>query len=760
MRATIAGRLGPGVIVPAIAAAVVLMTVLAVWLGAGVTLGEACRFGAYEAVYVFLPGWILHEALQPGLASRLRRILFAFALGQVIEVLAFTLTAGLGARWLFTLYPLAFLLAAAIRGRRGAARAGAIGPWTRWRVDPGAAPAWSLALAAVCLLSLGYLVVVHFISVPLPARIGAGFTYEHDYVFHLSLAGEALHHWPVSNPNVAGTSLAYHWLSYFHIAAAAQVTGISLPTVYFALFQAPLLLLLLAELALVGSTLGGKLWAGPLAAFMLVFIGELDLSKIEPSPFLEAMPIYLRYSPGFLFAATLLVPLLLALCEALQTKRPSRSQWAIIALLAVGCAGGDGPSLPPVLGGACGYLGYRWLIDRRLDRRALTAIGLLAGVLVLAVAVVYGGSSGGLELAFPGVVDVSPPFAYELMHVPDGFHGLYWVMATVLLIMFLFGATLAGLFWLPRRLSRLRAQEVVPLGAFLCGLLALVFLVQASGGQEYFAMYGLMAVLPISAAGLVRLFAAARGGPRRPWALTAFAIACLGVAWIVTFGADLGASPNVDDRFLLVDGGFALLVVVLAVWALASPPGARTRRAVFPVIVVLAAAAINVPSDYRSRFDHLWSGENLAIEAGPGLTPDLYTGLRWIRAHTPDDAVLAVDNLRTPSTRSYGPLYFYVSAFSERRTLMQGWEYTTKGSELGATAVQLLEEQPYPERLALEDAVFEQADAVALRTLQRRYGVTELVVDRANGKMSPELRSIAQLVYSNPALLVFSPRRG
>jgi hypothetical protein len=744
--------------VSAIAAAVVLLTMLAMWQRAGVTIGEAARFGVYEVFYVFLPGWLLYKALQPRTASRLREVVFSVALGQVAEVLAFALTAGIGARWLFALYPLAFLLLAGlIRALRRGPRPDASGPWATWHIDPRALPAWSLALAAVCLLSLAYLELTHFLSTPLPGQIGGTFTYEHDYLFHLSLAGEALNHWPLTNPNVAGTQMNYHWFSHIQMAGITQVTGIPLPTVFFALVPTLLLLLLLCEVALSGALLGGILWAGPIAAFLLIFVGEIDLSMQEPAPFLEQMPIYLRYSPSFLFGATLFVPLLLALCETLQAERSTWRQWCLIAILAVGCSGGEGAILPLIAGGLAGFLAYRWLITRRLDRQTAIALGIVGLTLVAAAVVLYGGESAGLSIAFLRTAEAAPPFTFALSKVPGGLHGLYWALSTLLLMLFLFGASLVGLLWPPRRLTALRAQEAVPLALFACGALALVFLVQTSSSQEYFAMYGAMAVIPISAAGLVRMLSAWRRAPdSRAWPALAFAALCLVAFWAIVFNRHLGAYDGAIQRYLRPYALLVVAVAVLAIWAWRSRPPLRAGRALYPAIVILAAAAINTPTDDRSRLGHLWSGDVVQVEQGPGLSTNLYRGLRWIESHTSTDTVLAVDNLRTPGTRGFAPLYFYVAAFAERRTLLQGWAYTPRSHGLGFAAVNELEIQPFPQRLRLENEAFDHASRTALNQLKHRYGVTGLVVYRSNGRATSRLRRIARLVYANPAIEVYS----
>jgi hypothetical protein len=741
------------------ASGLVGLTVIVIWLVAGVDVSQVLRVVGYELAYIFFPGWVLYEVLAPRTRSRLRRAVFSIAIGQVIEVLLFALTIAIGARWLFTLYPLAFVALGAWAWARRGGRGQAGGVWATWRLE-GEVGSWSLALAGACVLSLLALVVTHYLTTPLPAQISGEFTYQHDYIFHLSLAGEALHHWPLQNPNVAGTPLRYHWFSYFHLAGMAQVTGVSLPVVYFAIFPATLLVLLLCELALAGPLLGGALWAGPIAALMLIFVGEIDFSKLELQPFLEVMPIFLRYSPPFLFGATIFVPALISLCEALEGDRTSRGQWAILALLLVGCSGGEAAIVPLLGGGIGGFVAYRWLVDRVVDRRALAALGGTIVVFLLSTVALYSGSStGGVKLSFPAAVQLAPPFSYALPYV-HGWHTLFWALATVAMLLGLCAASAVGLFWMPRRLRELRAREVVPLTIFAGGLVVQAILFQESLSERYFTMYGVLAILPLSAAGLARLFARWRGTSWRQLLvpLSLFLVAVV-VAWECVFSTHLGASLEVGPRYIRTYAGFLVVLLLLTGWALLSPPNLRRRRVLYPVVVLLAAALVNFPSDYRSWIGKLFEGETVQAEVGPGLTPSYYEGLRWVRAHTGDDAVLAVDNLQTPETKIYAPLYFYVAAFAERRTLMQGWEYSAEASRLGFTAVQNLEAQPFPGRIALQSAVFRRGSAAALRAMEQAYGVTMLVVDRRTGVVSPRFLRLVRPVYKNPAIVVYVPRR-
>ncbi len=81
-----------------------------------------------------------------------------------------------------------------------------------------------------------------------------------------------------------------------------------------------------------------------------------------------------------------------------------------------------------------------------------------------------------------------------------------------------------------------------------------------------------------------------------------------------------------------------------------------------------------------------------------GLTEELAAGLEWVRRHTNEDAVLAVNNhlRRVPAAESR---YYYYSALAERRLFLGSWDYTdrVRGTKTGEVP------NPFPERLALND---------------------------------------------------------
>ncbi len=237
-------------------AAALSLWIAGLWLAGGVRLDEIVRYVPYELGFVFLPGWLVYRALVARPAGRLQEIVFGWSLGYLLEVLAFLVTAATGLRGAFYVYPLLVGIPAALVAsrRRMVARAE---PSTR--SAPPLGPIWVGAL--LCMLLLLYAGAVGFTQTPLP-RETANVTYQEDTVFTISLAAEALHHWPLTMPSVAGEPLRYHAFAFMHMAAISQVTGIDLSVVVMRLYEVPLLLLFSLQLILAGRRIRAKLDGG------------------------------------------------------------------------------------------------------------------------------------------------------------------------------------------------------------------------------------------------------------------------------------------------------------------------------------------------------------------------------------------------------------------------------------------------------------------------------------------------------------------
>src|SRR5947209_8147888 len=96
----------------------VLGAAVALWLATGVSAAQAGVFLAYQATFVIGPGWLLYRLLRPGDGFRFRQLVVGWALGYVLEVLAFAATAAAHRRGLLPLYPVAVAAVAGVLWRR------------------------------------------------------------------------------------------------------------------------------------------------------------------------------------------------------------------------------------------------------------------------------------------------------------------------------------------------------------------------------------------------------------------------------------------------------------------------------------------------------------------------------------------------------------------------------------------------------------------------------------------------------------------
>jgi hypothetical protein len=90
-------------------------------------------------------------------------------------------------------------------------------------------------------------------------------------------------------------------------------------------------------------------------------------------------------------------------------------------------------------------------------------------------------------------------------------------------------------------------------------------------------------------------------------------------------------------------------------------------------------------------------------------------------------------------------VYFYYSAFTERRVFLESWRYTAGGQYGGL---------PYPWRFALNQRAVAQANPEALRELAAR-GVSYVLVDHTHTGGPTLPPSASALVFSNSALDVY-----
>ncbi len=493
------------------ASALVGTTAVALWLLTGVRVDEIVRFVAYELGFIVLPGWLVYCAAVVPAGGRLRQIVFGWSLGYLLEILAFFVSAASGVRPLLYVYPIVVGLPAAIVARRRARASRALEDReaTTRRVPVG--PVWIGSL--LCSVLLVYAAAVAFSQTPLPRDVGVGATYADDTVFTISIAAEALHHWPVTLPMVSGQALHYHLFSYMHMAAVSQVTGIDLSVVVLRLYEVPLLLLLTLLIIYAGKRIGGRWSVGLAAVVVVVFCGELDaFSGGAQWRFDDSFFYWLLASHTFLLGLTFFLPAVLVVGDLIARPKPSARRplavWALLGAFVVGCMGAKSYGVISLAAGLAVFVLWQLVRHRSINRAALLALALCTAVDFLANVFVFRWSAGGAHVdplttleRMPGVNDLGAylqrlwgiNYVPAVLGVPFGTFGLLGIPILGVAVLLRY-----------KRLT-LSPAESWFLSLFLAGLPALFLLSQSGLSQLFLLFFGLVPGAILAASGFMLL---------------------------------------------------------------------------------------------------------------------------------------------------------------------------------------------------------------------------------------------------------------
>ncbi len=725
--------------------------VLAIWLVSGVSVGDIAKFIGYELAFVFIPGAALLWALRGRRHGPLLTIGLGWPIGQTLEILAFSGTAAIGVRGLFVIYPIVVAVPCA---------------FVVWRRSPrsvtdaieGPMPGRLIWAAAVAMaLGIGYLAFAFIPQAPLPSTT-QNVQYFPDFAHFVGLIAEAKNHWPATSPGLSGFPLHYEWFVFDHMAAVSQVTGVGIPTIAFRLDFMPTLLVLGCQLMLLGRFIGRSAWTGVIAIVVVFLLGPLDLTKdIDgPTPFFDAFNFHLWASWTFAFGLMFLLALMYLLTERLRDTSwrsgSSLRAWCLIALLMVGSSGAKATILPVVIGGA-GLYGLLQLWRRRtLPANVIVAVVLGAIIFVLTFLIVYGGGVPGTTIQPFAVLNSTAPqavanhFSSHALRDVARLLGYAVSLAGILL-------PLAGALYLLRRRHRAEMQNVA---LYLCFVVAGVLIAnvahQVGDSELYFLDTGYAVGTIVAAQGL-RLAWLDLGTDipiSRRTALIAFAAwIALVIAAVVITSPSLAHPAGLLLRYGAIAAGGALFVLLTAflVRRRHAPASGIIALALVPILAVSALAS---PIQLAPTAKRVLTGKPITVtEADPqtvrGLTPGLLLGLDWLRDHTPTSTVIAVSNHWVDPAETNGR-YYYDSAFSEREVFVEPYNPVAYGlnypPETPAFAA-------FQYRTRLNDAVFNDADAAALRILTQQYGVRFLFIDRLHHNADPALLSLGRVVFTD-----------
>jgi|GEM_PF-3524397 len=742
-------RAGTGTIAAAVSA-VVFLWLFALTVAFDAPASDVLLWSLVEFGYVILPGWLLFACLAARPGGALRQLTMGWVVGLSLSILFFMLTAATGTRGLMSWYPLLLGLPLAVLLAR------------RWRHRVTERVTERPSLAAVMMIGAAVLLAAlvyglnFFGDTPLPG-LGKTVTNSQDLTWAISLAADALHHWPMTDSSVSGEPLPYHNFSILHVASLSQVSGIELPLAFFRLWCLPLVVLIALQFVEAGRTLFRSLAAGLIALLLFFFVSEAHLF-IDPgnfSLFGWLSPILIFTSPSYLFGLPFLLALVTLTGEELTAARrklPAAGDLSIFALVAIGAAGAKVSIIPLLLPALGFYLLFRLAFQRRVDWAAVVLAGILVAVQFVFYWTLYRGHSSGLY-ADLGAIDLMSKWqgVVDIRQELDSFlPGLLAKgIAIVLDFLLMLIAPLAGLYFVFRDRVQRRSNLVIWFAAILLIAFLSLILVSShvSGNQLYGVNYGLVCGVILSASGLVLGWRARpEGWERCP------AVRLLALAWVVVV-----AVLVLIQLLFNVSGplfGIVIPLVAFVLFALASALTLRGPGSGGAALLIVTALVFT--GFLGAQFNYRWNtvvDPPAPVLTDYRMTPDIYDGLRWLRDETSEEAVFAVNDQYAYSW-NFWPVAYDYSAFSERRSFFGAWAYSQRVRDSGL-APPFPPESLFPERKRLNDAAFA-GDPGAMEELRDRYDVQYMVVDRVNGDPAnlPRILRNSKLVFARPDLVI------
>lgn len=726
---------------------------------------DIVRYGAYWGLGVVLPGLLVARATVGTRGNWPEDVALGSVTGLALEIACFALWSALGLQRELWLWPV--LVVATFVGVPSLRR--------HWRVgSPRPLPRlWSWGVATAIAASTLATRLSAF-SAPLPP---AGGLYNQDVVWHLSIVHELTRSFPPQIPQVVGEVLRYHWFSDVHLASAALISGVPEATVVLRLWILPLL----AVTALIGARLAmelsGRWWSGPVAAWgLVVFTG----TRLLPVPG-EAGVIF-PTSPSQVFVLPLVLGAATLIIRALRGLRLGAG-WAVLALVLVAAGGAKPSALPLVLAGAC-LAGLSLALQRSRQWLSALWVAAMAAVIIPVSLLAVAGSDSGSKIILFDFIQFSPlyhsltgagfhPSAGQTL--PQGVHHLSARTLVILAIMLMvvlvdnigrlapFGSIVS------KRLRKDPAAWFMT-GVVIAGWAVYLTLSHPSYSQAYFlrlanpvasvfGAWALAAAIPSAARGGRRVAAVLAGG-------TVIGVIVVGLAKAVT--PSLAGHMN---NLTAVVTSFAAPIAVVCVAIVAGLLAWMLVRRKVPGLrgwgwgLVLAALVLGGPAagaigGYTR--DGMAFVEDRPVPqgatmAGPldghRLSPGAGAAMAWITQHTPNDAVVATNRHCVEGRQRRGclSLAFWVSGLGGRRSVLEGWGYAGAADSARAAT-------PFPQRLAVNDAVFTHPSVAGIDRLRQGYGARWLVADSSAGRVSPELARFADPRFTSGEVTVYQLR--
>jgi hypothetical protein len=727
--------------------------------------GDIFRYAVYVLYAVMAPGILVFRALRRVPHTLVEDLTYGAVLGLVLELGAWMLWSSVGAQeWLWTWPLVVFAVFAALpRLRRHW--------WVRGYAPTPRGFAW--AVAAIACGFLAYLYVTFLRPNPILPTGERQRVYV-DLPYQLSLAGEAKHHFPVHVPQVAEEPLHYHYFAFAHQGAGSLVSGVDLTSVVLRLDVPLLCLAAIVALAVTGWRVTGRPWAGVIAAGLTFTVGEFGFSYPATMPFGTIATFIVWSSQSMTYSWLLLIVLVGVLADrvgrapATATGSPTvpalgPGAWVMLALVALASVGAKASSVPVAVGALAFLAAVQLLRRRRVAGPVLVALGITIGAQLLGNAVLFALETHGM--------DVNPFWGPHRYFPADG--GALAIGGIALAFLANMLLRLAGLPVLAAlRGRRIGDAEVLLIGGALAGLGAYLVFAHPGDANQYFVRAGWMFGVIGSAWGAVLLGDRARlsgpgaGATRARWRLAvAGAVYAAGLVALQFANASPAGPATARDPFAPLEpivSWFLALAALTAIgavfWYVAGSlsPAVRGRGPAVLLTVVLLAGAPGLVMEARTGAANP-NGGGYAPTALPATRVE---AARWLREHSTPSDVVATNAHCLYTVRGYcDSRTFWVSAYAERRVLVEGWIFAPRAAAMAATSPTGVYTPFWDQALQrLNDTAFTAPTSHVLRDLHDRHGVRWLVADRTStmGRESAMLTLLADKVFDNGRVAIYA----
>ena len=707
---------------------VVVLTVIAasaILLHGGIAFTDIVLIALYVVFFIGLPGVFTWRWLLQGLHRRqnpptwFEDLSLGTIFGFGLQLPVYLVGLIIGFPWLVGALPIAVVVAACFPfGRR-------VTQLPNSRLD------WRASWGLGAVVGYGMVFLSQRAFVLRPMSDPPFKTRSIDETFHQALIGELSHRFPPKIPFVDGVGLDYHWFVHAQMATMKWITGVDAVPLLRQLMPMVIMLLLVPGLGAVALRLTRRPSVAVVApALLLAGAFHLFGQYYEVRQFIEPfMSERFVSSLSQSYGALLALPLLMLMFEVLRPKvAATRGTWVALVIALFALSGAKATFLPVFLCGGIAVVVLRLFMTRRFDRTSLALTAWLFVATVFAQRVLFGGQSGAMLWA----PMESPSRMLTPTDVPDTAFMTVVLAIAMLIAWLLYGVGAVGL----ARAGRWKDPRVLlAIGAIPAGI-AIPFLFFRPGlSQFWFQRSTAELIVLMSVWGLAYLL---------PRPLTrAVALRLLGLALVVGLTAYLvmiGITAVTDEPRQITTASLVFTVATPLLIAVGfgiarevqRRRGRRPMTLVVLVTMLLGLGLVNVFATvgYAIRSDPL---RETTVEMFPegGYEAGVY-----VRDHSdPDDVIATNMHCAEPQRVPADPLCdnrnFWLSGYSERRVLIEGWGYNSDTATEGTLDTPNRRiDPPDPRLLLTNDAFFLYPSEATLQPLVEHYGVDWIVVGK------------------------------